>query len=125
MTIPKVDVFEMREGYELRWIIDGDAAGSIGELDLPDEMPTPEADQEMREIWLAHKAAEPFASETRPHSGFTYESASKANAALRAVRAAFRADLAAQQGTPWPAWAVTAQAAGWKPPRGWKPGGKS
>ncbi len=124
MTIPKIDVFEERRGYVLRWIVDDDCGDEIGELDPPTDMPTSNALGE-RENWIAYKAAEPFAELNKgKYEGFTFESLTKATAALRAVRAAFRADDAAQQGTPWPAWAVTAQAAGWKPPRGWKPGVK-
>lgn len=120
MIIPKIDVFEERRGYVLRWIVDGDCGGEIGELDPPTKMPT--TSNAERENWIVYKAAEPFAEPDKDkYEGFTFESLSKARTALRAVRAALRVDAAAQQGVPWPAWAVTAQAAGWKPPRGWKP----
>ena len=121
MSIPKIDIFETRTGYVIRWIIDGDDGGDIGEGQQPDEIPTANEMGE-RDSWIAHQAAKPFAESGKAkYEGFTFESASKATAAVRAIRAAFRADLAAQQGAPWPQWAITAKAAGWTAPRGWKP----
>jgi hypothetical protein len=50
--------------------------------------------------------------------GFMWESRAQATAALRVAKTLlkqFRSDR------PWPAWALRAVEAGWKPPRGWKP----
>jgi len=37
---------------------------------------------------------------------------------MRTIKTALRH---AHDDTPWPEWALKAQAAGWKPPKGWKP----
>ena len=50
--------------------------------------------------------------------GFTFESKSKAQRALALLRSAAKR---IKDDKPWPDWAVKAQAAGWKPPKGWKP----
>lgn len=52
----------------------------------------------------------------RDQDGFFWRSLSDAEKALRAARHAVRT-LA----SPWPDWALRAKAAGWRPPRGWKP----
>ena len=51
-------------------------------------------------------------------SEWVWETTAQAKKALAVARLAlknFRADA------PWPAWAVQAKAAGWKPPKGWMP----
>ena len=50
--------------------------------------------------------------------GYCWESRSAAQTALRSCNAAMK-QLAS--GKPWPEWAMKAKAAGWKPPKGWKP----
>jgi hypothetical protein len=58
--------------------------------------------------------------------GFRFERKSDAQKALTAAKAAVkalreRAKQVAKNSTPWPTWALQAKAAGWKPPKGWKP----
>jgi hypothetical protein len=74
--------------------------------------------EEMRsllEMAAADHAAKPFA-ESRGRNGFVFGSQSSALKALRAARAALK-----NLGAPMPEWALKATAAGWKPPKGWKP----
>lgn len=47
-----------------------------------------------------------------------FGSKSRAERALRIVKACKKL---AEENVPWPEWALQAQAAGWKPPKGWKP----
>ncbi len=50
--------------------------------------------------------------------GFEFESNADAQKALKLLNACYKA---ARDNTPWPAWALQAQASGWKAPKGWKP----
>lgn len=49
----------------------------------------------------------------------THAAAEKFLRAMRAVVKAARAEY--KSGVAWPDWALKASAAGWKPPKGWKP----
>ncbi len=51
-------------------------------------------------------------------TGFWWESESAARAALAKVKVIAKTLL---NDVPWPEWARKALAAGWKPPKGWKP----
>ncbi len=111
-------VVETNNGIQLTWVNgdDYDEFGlCVGESDfLPEGEPTGRSD---REIWLANKAAKPFACEEVSNSirGFVFDNMSKAAMALNAVNEALNA------GKSMPEWAVKAKSAGWKPPAGWKP----
>jgi len=83
-------------------------------------------DQSEREYRAVEIAALGFAKQhddviTVHNGGWDLGGASKTTcvAFLRICRAAYRAAKTSLR--PWPAWAVQASAAGWKPPKGWKP----
>lgn len=52
------------------------------------------------------------------HKAFEWESEKRAHAAMRVARVAIKM---LREKTPWPEWAKTALANGWKAPKGWKP----
>jgi len=61
-------------------------------------------------------------SASRGHDGYEFESEASAKKFCAAMRAALKAaDAEYDTGVPWPEWAKQATAAGWKPPKGWKP----
>ncbi len=63
----------------------------------------------------ALKACKPFSDGTARYRGLRFDSIKQARLALTAANAALL------NGKTLPAWAVQATAAGWKPPKGWKP----
>lgn len=78
---------------------------------------TDEADGDELSMWewrMAEQAVAPFA-EKRTDAGYVFATRQRAEAALVA------ANLALITKKPVPAWVAEATAAGWKPPRGWKP----
>jgi len=109
-------------GDEYRWYIawffeDDGEGGALGES-THTEKDLENATPEDREHILATLTAQKTEGWERGNFGvLTWESLTKAKAALRAVKAALKSD----KGGKWPEWAVKAQAAGWKPPKGWKP----
>jgi len=55
-------------------------------------------------------------------SGYEFESGSACKRFLAAMRAAMKSARSEyDSNVPWPEWAKQAEAAGWKPPKGWKP----
>jgi len=52
---------------------------------------------------------------------WVWDTLTAAKKALRLAKATFKAQMDARKNAPWPEWAVTAIANGWKAPRGWKP----
>lgn len=103
--------------YRLSWYFpdDDDIGGSVGDEEYTAEQLTdPEVD---RDCVVAYLAAKDTPDVARDCTGFYWETAAKANAALRVVKAALRSD----GGAPMPDWAIKALAAGWKAPKGWKP----
>lgn len=75
-------------------------------------MPTDKSDWE---IWQAHRTIKPLA-EGRDYDGFYFLSGKDARAAMHLANEALLAGS-----SPWPEWAVLAKAAGWTPPKNWKP----
>jgi len=53
----------------------------------------------------------------RTHHGYFWDTRSEATAALAIIKVTLKTD----KGAPWPEWAIKAKAAGWKPPKNWKP----
>jgi hypothetical protein len=94
------------DDYYLAWLIDGEEGADIRHPPIDDE----------------HKAiieaAEPFAVKRPGERLLVFETYTAATKALRAARAAIKSHKAAK---PWPEWAITASAHGWKPPKGWAP----
>lgn len=121
-TEAKPNIFEGDDGYYLAWEFPEDIGAEIGELytmggyQLPPE-PSGEKSFEDYITWLVEKTA----LECNPDwidRRFNWETKTGGLRALRTIRAAIKTATA---GKPWPEWALQALAAGWKPPRGWKP----
>lgn len=89
---------------------------------LGEEIPAPKPPKkekerfEARELRAAFQAVAPFAFSGGDGSPFLFETEREARRALQAANAAL---LGLKE--EWPSWATTALAAGWKPPKGWKP----
>lgn len=114
-------------GYRIQWEINTD-----GDIDLgaycgqskkkpSDEIPS---DPEAREFWAYERAGFQVIGDSpkgycgHDRIGFWWETKSHATAAIAKIRALAKVTLS---GVPWPDWAKQAVAAGWKPPKGWKP----
>ena len=111
------DYLVLIEGDEWRilWFIAEwqDVGGTVGENGPA--KPNPPAEKYDWEVWQAERTVAPFA-QGRDGNGYYFESGKKAKLALDAANdALFTGDA------PWPAWAREAKAAGWTPPKGWKP----
>jgi len=122
MPIPKIAVVPISRvyancsGFYIQWRFEDEFGGCIG--DVAGE------DQDDTDARLANAAARPFAinGETKSTvAPFIFADQATANKAATAIRTAFKIDAATRAGLPWPEWAVKANAAGWKPPRGWSP----
>jgi hypothetical protein len=121
----KLVVVEYRDSFRIQWELDdGDDLGAfLGQSTKcpPDKAPENKDD---REFWAHERAG--FQVIYSPdsegcghdHTGFWWETETKAKFALAKVNAMAKAALSE---IPWPDWAVKATAAGWKPPKGWKP----
>jgi hypothetical protein len=122
--MPTLGLIEGRDGYTINWIFqpkdDGyDEDDPIGG-ELCDEVSDdPEADLEENAVVAALRLA--LGELPREHSSsriLHFEGRAEAQKALRIARAALKAF---RENKPWPEWALKAQAAGWKPPKGWSP----
>ncbi len=103
----RLDIMEQADGScYLAWIIDGDEGSAVG--------PELAFDEESKAI---NAALAPLADETTSRA-FLFMTKAKAKEALRTARAVIRSHKAAK---PWPEWAITASAQGWKAPKGWAP----
>jgi hypothetical protein len=120
-----VVVDDFRAGFRIQWELDdGDDRGAfLGQEKVEPSATMPE-NIEDREYWACERAGFQVIKEgnqdTRGHDeiGFWWESQSAARAALTKVKAMAQVTLSE---VPWPEWAKTALANGWKPPKGWKP----
>jgi hypothetical protein len=103
--------------FSIIWVIDGEEGATLGEDTYTDKQ-LAKASPEDRDHILATITASKAPGATRDGSyGYWWESKTQAAAALRAIKKTLRAD----NGAPWPEWTVPALAAGWKPPKKWKP----
>lgn len=107
-------VFEDRYGYRIGWECDGDTGAVIGQDKSDGTGPAP-TDRDAWEVWIASKLAKESGA-YRDGAAFCWESKSAALAVLRAIKLQFR-----NAERPLPEWATTALAAGWKPPKDWRP----
>lgn len=115
----RLEIIECRDGYGIIWVVDGEDGAEVGDFAFGRARPK---DQDGVDAWLAYHAAKPLADGVRgAQEGFRFATKRRANEALRAIRAALRADKDAQKNKPWPAWAQSAAAAGWRAPKGWVP----
>jgi hypothetical protein len=116
MKSPKLIVNNQRGLVRLAWLIPDmqDIGGNLGDV-----APKDVDDRDERvELEAMHKAALLTAGAQKDRDGFHWPSERAARSALSSINAAARA---ARAGKPWPDWAIKARAAGWKPPKGWKP----
>jgi hypothetical protein len=105
--------------FRLTWYLadDDDIGGTLGDGDrytLKDLERVEEGDRNHVAATLALQEMQSEGKAQRDGRGFYWESRTEATRALVVVNQAIK-------GQPWPDWAVKAKAAGWKPPRGWKP----
>ena len=122
----KLVVVEDRQaGFRIQWQLDDDMFDTGGFLGQSKREPSNKVpkDQDSREYWAYEKAGFQIIKEgdqdTRGHdsTGFWWESHLEARTALTRIKAV----ATALMDVSWPEWAKTALAAGWKPPKGWKP----
>jgi len=120
MASEKLIVDECPEGYYLVWYFpeEEDTGGFLGDADYAEGSLSKAKTQEERETIAAHFAVKGLCDFKSSSYGFIFESKSKAKAALTAANAAIKVQRSEK---PWPEWAKTALAAGWKAPKGWKP----
>lgn len=119
MAKDKIVLDADRDGYFLVWFLaeEGDMGATLGE----DTYTADDLKKAKPADW-AHIKATITAGQTtgvvrRGHNGYRWESAADAKRARSAVTAVLK-DTSSK---PWPTWAVEARAAGWKPPKNWKP----
>jgi len=67
------------------------------------------------EAWQADRCVANFA-DGRDEEGFWFKTKKKAQSAMKAANEGLSSGK-----PPWPNWALQAKAAGWLPPKGWKP----
>lgn len=117
-------VADARSGcYAIAWHLadEGDTGAAIGEYEPLDDDPRGTPDERLfrlAERVVARLAAEDLDGIRRFRGVWEFESEAKAQKALRQINAEWKVLKA---GTPWPDWAHTALAAGWRAPKGWTP----
>lgn len=124
-----VEMHSDRSGYGIYWEYEvepgeWDIGGALG-----DALPLKELDDKTKDEDRSWVVSNLVASQESPsgrnRDGFYWDTESKARKALAKVKAAIKADAAAQKalkaGKPWPEWAVKAKAEGWRAPKGWMP----
>ena len=104
---------ERYNGYFIGWYIreEGEYGYYLSTRSQDKEEPS---NREDYECWLADRAAAPFA-DGETDLGCFFETRTTARKALAAVKLAIKVKRDV------PEWAETALAAGWKPPKNWKP----
>lgn len=103
------------EDIGIGWIIPDDNEFGAYVGDMRYDSPVAPKDKETWEAWAVYQAVKPFAEGMTQLNGFYFGSKKKAQLALQAANDALISNA------PWPEWAVRAKAAGWAPPKGWKP----
>lgn len=119
MAKDKIVLDSDRDGYFLVWFIAevADLGATLGEdtytaADLAKAKPA-----DWAHIKATITAGQTAGAVRRGPAGYRWETKADAAAALRAVNAVLK-DTSSK---PWPTWAVEARAAGWTPPKNWKP----
>lgn len=110
---------EEASGYVIYWEDpkdDLDIGASVGESYKAGAPVLEEETKDEWEVRVAAEAAAPFVDEKPNYGGFIFY---KLATARKALAAANKYLLTGEK--PWPTWAKTALAAGWKPPKDWKP----
>lgn len=133
----KIDIFQDRYEYHVSWLdeeagdegawIGQDANTSLASLQAKLATAKQKRDYDDYEYLAVEIAAQKWVEASpdgvsRHGHGFEFETVTKAKQFLAAMRAEMKAAKAEfTTGVPWPEWAKQAKAAGWKPPKGWKP----
>lgn len=107
----RLDVFLVHEGYVVAWEDEGYAGGWLGLSGVDDD----------EHVRVSKAAADACPPDRRTPEGFVWDELASATKALRAARAEQRAIRDEANNRPWPDWAKTAVANGFKPPRKWHP----
>jgi len=137
MSKSKLGVFDVREGLIVAWCDeDGDGEGAwvgqdkgtpVAKLRTKKDAAYVKRDLSDFEYFAIEIDAREWVEQNRDlvtatMAGYTFESVSVARRFLKEMQASLKAARAQYEtGVPWPEWAKTAEAAGWKPPKGWKP----
>jgi hypothetical protein len=100
------------------WICDdGEPGANLGETIYSEkDLKDPNADRESLPFIAATIAASKTEGVELREGAYTWQSDAQARKALKAAKLGMK-----NLDTPWPDWAVKAKAAGWTPPKGWKP----
>ncbi|MHA2064948.1 MAG: hypothetical protein ACXABY_11285 [Candidatus Thorarchaeota archaeon] len=121
MKKDRLAVVKDRDVYRLVWDVWNDALEEweeglgVGEKTYRN-VRKPPTDLEEWEDYTAVKSIKSEMNPERDSHGYWFETQKEAREARRiAVDAIKTGDK------PWPAWAIEADKAGWKPPKGWKP----
>lgn len=107
-----------RDGYRVAWWFpeDEDFGIALGDRPYtPKDLPAPSSAR-----WdhiAASLAVADVGTPERDDEGLLWPTEAAARRALKVAQAA----MARRGEQPWPEWAMTAHAAGWTPPKGWKP----
>ena len=113
---PQLEIIEGQDGkWRVGWYFpdEGEFGAMIGEDLGILEQPEP-GDKDDREHWVVTRAIKATDPE-RDDRGFFWESRMQALGASILGVAILKSDVR------WPEWAIQAKAAGWTPPKGWKP----
>jgi len=114
-----LEVDEQDGAHRLAWFFpeDEDFGAYVGDRDVSEtrEGDTDEDKKAKWEIMTADAAAKPFSCGKSSY-GYEFETEKKAKLALLAANTSLL-----NGGAPMPTWATTALAAGWTPPKSWKP----
>jgi hypothetical protein len=103
--------------WRIAWTFDGEEGAILGECGGYTDADLAKAKTDDWDHIAATVAASKTAGVERDERGYYWESRKDAQAALRACKASVKD----KSSKPWPDWAVKAKAAGWKPPKNWKP----
>lgn len=103
--------------YRIVWYLaeNQDIGGVLGDEEYTDEQLAKCLSDEDRQHIVATIAASKTIDVRCDSNGYFWETKAQATMALRACNAALRTKMV------WPEWATKASAAGWKPPKNWKP----
>lgn len=132
---PRLVITDENDGHGLAWFFpeEEDIGGRIGEWIHTDDDLTAVNEEirqaaatdtlneelfEKRENIVAALTARDTKNVQTGQFGYCWPSRAAANTALRLINLALK-NLT--RDVPWPEWALKASAAGWKPPKNWKP----
>lgn len=135
MTKPKLCLFEGLHDWHVAWWDEGDEGAWLGqEHKLPfSALQERRQKEKQARDWLEFEylsvelAAREWFVKQRPAAvaalmeGYSIDQRRDAVALLAVARAAAKAARLEFDDIVWPDWALQAQAAGWKPPKNWKP----